>query len=229
MVKAEGSAQQCTVIGQSLRASPQLAALANGVANHAMDYDFTFLNGQSVAAVIPALLPLAEIDQARRPPTCSAPSSSAARSPPASTASSLRMGNDGGWHITGIVGVIATTAACAKLMKLPVEQVANAIGIARFAVGGHRGQLRHHDQAAALRQRRAQRRDGGDAGEQGLHLARRGVRRQQRLLLRASAARCRPISRRSTISASAGTWSRSASRPSTIRAAGAATPRSKRR
>ena len=39
------------------------------------------------------------------------------------------MGNDGGWHITGIVGVIATTAACCKLMKLPVEQVANAIGI----------------------------------------------------------------------------------------------------
>ena len=63
MVKAEGSAPQCTVIGQSLRASPQLAALANGVANHAMDYDFTFLNGQSVAAVIPALLPLAEVDQ----------------------------------------------------------------------------------------------------------------------------------------------------------------------
>ena len=60
MVKLEGSAPQCTVIGHSLRASPQLAALANGVADHAMDYDFTFLHGQSVAAVIPALLPLAE-------------------------------------------------------------------------------------------------------------------------------------------------------------------------
>ena len=64
MVKAEGSAPQCTVIGQSLRASPQLAALANGVANHAMDYDFSLLNGQSVAPVIPALLPLAELNNA---------------------------------------------------------------------------------------------------------------------------------------------------------------------
>ena len=64
MVKAEGSSPQCTVIGQSLRASPQLAALANGVANHAMDYDFTFLSGQAVAPVIPALLPVAEVTNA---------------------------------------------------------------------------------------------------------------------------------------------------------------------
>ena len=31
-----------SIVGQSLRASPQLAALANGVAAHAMDYDFTY-------------------------------------------------------------------------------------------------------------------------------------------------------------------------------------------
>ncbi len=128
MVKAEGSAPQCTVIGQSLRASPQLAALANGVANHAMDYDFTFLNGQSVAAVIPALLPLAETTKATPADVLGAfivGCEVAARI----NRSSLRMGNDGGWHITGIVGVIATAAACCKLMKLPVDQVAEAIGM----------------------------------------------------------------------------------------------------
>lgn len=129
MVKAEGSAPQCTVIGQSLRASPQLAALANGVANHAMDYDFTFLNGQSVAAVIPALLPVAETTKATPADVLGAfivGCEVAARI----NRSGLRMGNDGGWHITGIIGVIATTAACCKLMKLPVEQVAQAIGTA---------------------------------------------------------------------------------------------------
>jgi 2-methylcitrate dehydratase PrpD len=128
MVKAEGSAPQCTVIGQSLRASPQLAALANGVANHAMDYDFTFLNGQSVAAVIPALLPVAETTNATPADVLGAfivGCEVAARI----NRSSLRMGNDGGWHITGIVGVIATAAACCKLMKLPVDQVAEAIGM----------------------------------------------------------------------------------------------------
>jgi len=129
MVKAEASAPQCTVIGTSLRASPQLAALANGVANHAMDYDFTFLNGQSVAAVIPALLAVAETTKATPADVLGAfivGCEVAARI----NRSSLRMGNDGGWHITGVVGVIATTAACCKLMKLPVEQVAQAIGMA---------------------------------------------------------------------------------------------------
>jgi 2-methylcitrate dehydratase PrpD len=135
MVKAEGSAPQCTVVGQSLRASPQLAALANGVANHAMDYDFTFLNGQSVAAVIPALLPLAETTNASPADVLGAfivGCEVAARI----NRSSLRMGNDGGWHITGIVGVIATTAACCKLIKLPTDQVANAIGIAISLASG---------------------------------------------------------------------------------------------
>ena len=60
MVKAEASAPQASIVGQSLRASPQLAALANGVASHAMDYDFTFMRAQAVAALIPAILPVAE-------------------------------------------------------------------------------------------------------------------------------------------------------------------------
>src|SRR6476659_1115604 len=60
MVQAEASAPSATVVGSSLRASLQLAALANGVAGHAMDYDFTFLSGQAVIPVIPAILPVAE-------------------------------------------------------------------------------------------------------------------------------------------------------------------------
>jgi 2-methylcitrate dehydratase PrpD len=60
MVKAEGAAPQASVIGSPLRTSPQLAALANGVASHALDFDFTYTQGQLMAPVIPALLPLAE-------------------------------------------------------------------------------------------------------------------------------------------------------------------------
>jgi 2-methylcitrate dehydratase PrpD len=48
------------VVGQSFRTSPQLAALANGVAAHIMDYDFSSLLGQPTSPIIPALLPLAE-------------------------------------------------------------------------------------------------------------------------------------------------------------------------
>ena len=42
IVRMEGATQQCTIIGQSLRTSPQLAAFANGVSAHSMDYDFTY-------------------------------------------------------------------------------------------------------------------------------------------------------------------------------------------
>ena len=60
MVRAEGAAPAVSVIGSSLKTSPQLAALANGVASHALDFDFTYTQGQLMAPVIPALLPLAE-------------------------------------------------------------------------------------------------------------------------------------------------------------------------
>ena len=43
VVKLEGARRPPRSSGQSLRTSPQLAALANGVAGHAMDYDFTYL------------------------------------------------------------------------------------------------------------------------------------------------------------------------------------------
>ena len=42
LIKLEGSAPAATIVGRPLRASPQLAALANGVSAHAMDYDLTY-------------------------------------------------------------------------------------------------------------------------------------------------------------------------------------------
>ena len=60
IVKAEAAAPAVSVIGQPFKTSPQLASLANGVASHALDFDFTYTQGQLMAPVIPALLPLAE-------------------------------------------------------------------------------------------------------------------------------------------------------------------------
>src|SRR5262249_59538562 len=58
MVRQEGAAPKVLVVGQSFRTSPQLAALANGVAAHIMDYDMSSLLGQPTSPIIPALLPL---------------------------------------------------------------------------------------------------------------------------------------------------------------------------
>src|SRR4051812_7109313 len=64
MVKAEGAAPTTSIVGQSVRTSPQLAALANGVAGHAMDYDISYISGQVMAALVPAVFPMAEVTQA---------------------------------------------------------------------------------------------------------------------------------------------------------------------
>src|SRR5438874_7412156 len=135
MVKVEGAAPVATIVGQPLRASPQLAALANGVAAHAMDYDFTFLSGQSVSPVIPALLPLAESIGAA-PADCVAAFIVGAEVAARLLRASPRLSNDGGWHSTGTVGAIAAAAACAKLMKLPAEKIPDVLGISVSLASG---------------------------------------------------------------------------------------------
>jgi len=135
MVRLEASAPSASIVGQSLRASPQLAALANGVANHAMDYDLTYVAGQAASAVIPAVLPVAEV----------------AGATPAETMAALIIGYEiaarvgrsnflassvGGWHTVGTVGVIAAAAACARLMKASAEQIPDIIGIAASMASG---------------------------------------------------------------------------------------------
>src|SRR5262245_7469558 len=135
MVKLEGSTPSASIVGQSFRASPQLAALANGVAAHAMDYDFTFLSGQSVSAVIPAILPIAETIGAT-PAECVAAFVVGCEVAARVLRATPRLSNDGGWHSTGTVGAIAAAAACAKLMKLPAEKIADVIGIAVSLASG---------------------------------------------------------------------------------------------
>jgi len=135
MVKLEGSAGAATVVGQSLRASPQLAALANGVAAHAMDYDFSYIMGQPMVPIIPALLPLAE--QAGATPA----ELTAAYMVGFEVASRMARANPtqslvGGWHAVGTIGTIAAAAACARLTKLPAAAIPDAIGISASLSGG---------------------------------------------------------------------------------------------
>ena len=135
MVKLEGSSPAASVVGQSFRASPQLAALANGVAAHAMDYDMTFVSGQAASPVIPAILPLAETTRATPAESLAAfiiGCEVAARI----VRSNFKASSEGGWHTTGIVGVIAATAACARLLKLSLAQTTNAIGISTSMASG---------------------------------------------------------------------------------------------
>ena len=135
MVKAEGSAPQASIAQESLRASPQLAAMANGVAAHAMDYDFTFLRAQSIAALIPAILPVAEITKATPAEMVAAYIIGAEVA-----ARFVRTDQNGptfdGWHATGMVGVLGVAAACARLMQVPAAAIPNVMGIAASLASG---------------------------------------------------------------------------------------------
>ena len=134
MVRAEGAAPKVSIVGQSLRSSPQLAALANGVAGHALDFDFTYLQGQLVAPVIPALLPLAESTGAAQAETL------AAFIAGFEVCSRLSRANPdhsmAAWHGTGTIGAIGAAAACAKLMKLKPAAIPDVLGIAVSTAAG---------------------------------------------------------------------------------------------
>ncbi len=135
MVKAEESAPRATIAASALRATPQLAALANGVAAHAMDYDFSYASGQSVSPVIPALLPLAET-LGSTPAEAIAAFIVGAEVAARLVRTAPKISALGGWHAVGMVGPIATAVACARLMKLPAPAIVDAIGISASLASG---------------------------------------------------------------------------------------------
>jgi 2-methylcitrate dehydratase PrpD len=135
MVRQEGAAPKVSVVGQSFRTSPQLAALANGVAAHIMDYDLSSMLGQPTSPIIPALLPLAE---------------SIGATPAEATAAFLvgfeiclrfaraapQQSAVAGWHAVNSIGTMGAAMACARLTKAPRETIPDILGIAASLSGG---------------------------------------------------------------------------------------------
>ena len=135
VVRQEGAAATASVIGRSLRTSPQLAAMANGVAAHMLDYDMSSLLGQPTAPIIPALLALAEsmgatpdeviaafivgFELCLKLARCAPEHSSAA-----------------GWHAVSSIGTMGAAMACARLLRVPRERIPDVLGIAASLSGG---------------------------------------------------------------------------------------------
>ncbi len=135
MVRQEGAAPNVSVVGQAFRTSPQLAALANGVAAHIMDYDLSSLQGQPTSPIIPALLPLAESIAATPEDAMAAfvigfeVSMRLARAAP-------EQASVGGWHAVGTIGTMGAAMACARLLRAPRETLPDILGIAASLSGG---------------------------------------------------------------------------------------------
>jgi len=135
MVAAEGAAPAASVVGRTVRTSPQNAALANGIAAQALDFDLSFMSGQSAAAIIPGLLPLAETLDSR-PEDLMASFIVGCEVCARLVRSFPTLSSEGGWHGAGIIGAIAAAAAFAKLTRVPAERIPAVIGIAASTASG---------------------------------------------------------------------------------------------
>ena len=135
VIEAEGAAPASSIVGRSARTSPQNAALANGTAAQALDYDLSFMSGQSAAAIIPGLLPLAETIDAG-PEDLMSSFIVGAEVCARLVRSFPTLSSEGGWHGAGIVGTTAAAAAFAKLTRVSAQRVPAIIGIAASMASG---------------------------------------------------------------------------------------------
>jgi 2-methylcitrate dehydratase PrpD len=130
------------VIGGRIRAASPLAALANGIRAHALDYDDNSGDPQSKGSchtssvLISTVLALAEELGASGKEIVEAHVVGAevwSKLSGVISPSTLLLY---GWHPTAVGGTIGATAAAAKLLKLDVEQTQYALGIACSEAGG---------------------------------------------------------------------------------------------
>ena len=130
---------RAVVVGTGRYAAPADAALFNGAAAHALDYDDTNhpAYAHPSAVIVPALLALAPVAGATGAELVTAyivgleVFGKLGRA--LNTAHYKR-----GWHATGTFGALAAAAACGRVLRLSEPQMAMALGIAASSAGGLR-------------------------------------------------------------------------------------------
>ena len=137
-----GASNQASIWGTKNKASVSTAAFANGLLSHALDYDDwdAFIHvGHPSSMIVGAALPLAEHIGASGKDLLKAYvlgieviCKLAANAPNV---------QDRGFHSTPVFGSLGAAIACASLLKLDVDKVKAALGVAASAAGGiHRQQ-----------------------------------------------------------------------------------------
>ncbi|MBA4180376.1 MAG: MmgE/PrpD family protein [Anaerolinea sp.] len=132
-----GGNPQATLVGSGTRTSLQQAALINGAASHALDFDDVqmTMSGHPSVPVIPALLALAEQRGASGRDFIA--SFVAGFEVECRIGALVMPGHyTAGWHATGTLGTFGAAAACAHLMGLTEEQWLHALGIAGAQAAG---------------------------------------------------------------------------------------------
>ncbi|WEK48320.1 MAG: MmgE/PrpD family protein [Candidatus Andeanibacterium colombiense] len=131
-----------TVIGKGAKLAAPWAALVNGTAAHALDFDDNFdpAKAHASAVLVPAILALAEQQ-----------GSTGAECVDAYIVGLQILGRAGqgvnpyhrnrGWHATATMGAIGAAAACTRLLRLSAEQAAYALSISTSMAAGSMAQF----------------------------------------------------------------------------------------
>ena len=139
---AHWGAGPSTAVGFGASLAPPWAALVNGTAAHALDFDDNFdpAKAHATAVLAPAILALAEAEGA-----------GGAACIDAYIAGLQILGRVGqgvnpahrnrGWHATATVGAIGAAAACARLLRLDARRAAYAVSIATSMAAGFMSQF----------------------------------------------------------------------------------------
>ena len=137
-----GGASQAGIIGHSIRLPALSAALVNGAAAHALDYDDVnmAMPGHPSVAILPGLLALAEFNGSSGREVVTA--FVAGYETACRIGAALQPGHYNlGFHSTSTVGSFGSAAACARLLGLDSETTAMALGIAGTQAAGLKSQF----------------------------------------------------------------------------------------
>src|SRR5438034_3978386 len=122
----------CRVLGTAVRASAADAALANGVAAHALDYDdMCFVSmAHPSCALVPAVLAAAESSGASGRTVLNGYIAGFELECRLGSVMNPQHYHTRGWHCTSSIGTVGAAAAAARVLGLRQEQIAHALGIA---------------------------------------------------------------------------------------------------
>jgi 2-methylcitrate dehydratase PrpD len=137
VVAVNGADGPCRVIGTARGAGCLDAALANGTAAHALDFDngSNSMGGHASATMVPALIAAAQAHGGSGRDLLLAHT--------VGFETGTRIGHavhfhhyEKGWHPTSTLGTFAVAAACSSLLKLDRQQTATALALAASLASG---------------------------------------------------------------------------------------------
>jgi aconitate decarboxylase len=129
-----GGNGQCTVFGQGFKTSSVMAAFANGVAGHVLDYEAMWQPPtHPTSPTLPAILALAEYRQQSGPEIVTALVTGF------EVQGRIRLASAdldlSGFHVPGLVGVMGSAAGASVMLGLTPEQTRMALGISASRAG----------------------------------------------------------------------------------------------